>query len=217
MREIYSLKLISLIFAGSLLVLSGCATYTTRVNNASGSPTVYNDPSTAGPVSGIGIESQDVVSMTDKMARDILASPVLINQASAQHVIIDAEYFKNEGSSKINKNLIIDRLRTELNRAASGKLVFIGRHYADMVDNEKTLKKEEVVSSGNKKNSSATLGGDYRLGGRITTIDSVDTSTGQVSRFHQIVFEMVDLETEEIVWSGVYSFKKSASDDIVYR
>lgn len=213
----YSLKLMAVMFTGSLLVLSGCATYTNRVNNAPGSQTVYNDPSTAGPVAGIGIESQDVVSMTDKMARDILASPVLINQASAPHVIIDAEYFKNEGSSRINKNLIIDRLRSELNRAASGKLVFIGRHYADMVDNEKTLKKEEVVSSGNKKNSPATLGGDYRLGGRITTIDSVDTSTSKVSRFHQIVFEMVDLETEEIVWSGVYSFKKSASDDIVYR
>ena len=39
-----------------LLPLSGC-TYTTRVNNAPGRPTVYEDTTSVGAVAGIGMES----------------------------------------------------------------------------------------------------------------------------------------------------------------
>jgi hypothetical protein len=28
---------------------------------------------------------------------------------------------------------------------------------------------------------------------------------------------MVDMETDEIVWSNAYEFKKTAQDDVVYR
>jgi hypothetical protein len=55
------------------------------------------------------------------------------------------------------------------------------------------------------------------MGGRITTLDSVDPGSGMKSRYHQITFEMVELETGIIVWSGIYEFKKSSQNDIVYR
>ena len=38
-----------------------------------------------------------------------------------------------------------------------------------------------------------------------------------MQRYSQIIFEMVDLETSEIVWSGIYEFGKAAQDDIIYR
>ncbi len=102
-----------------LLIFSGCTRYTTRVDNTAGRSTIYVDPATGGPVAGIGIESQDITSMTDKMVRDMLASPVLAGQRVPPRIIIDAQYFMNESSSRINKNLITDRLRSELNRAAA--------------------------------------------------------------------------------------------------
>lgn len=194
----------------------GCV-YTTRVENAPGRPTVYNDPSTVGPVAGVGIESQDLISMTDKMMRDMLACATLAGRATPPRVIVDAQYFHNEGSSRINKKAITDRLRVSLNRAASGRMVFIGRHYADMVDKERKLKRHGVTDDGTGKQTTAPAGGDYRLGGRITTLDSVQSKTGMASRYHQITFEMVDLESSAIVWSGMYEFKKSAQDDIIYR
>lgn len=200
-----------------LLLSTSCTIYTTRVDDSAGRPTIYNDPSTIGPVAGIGIESQDLLSMTDKMMRDMLTNPTLAGRQTPPRVIVDAEYFVNEGTSRLNKNVITDRLRIELNRAANGRMIFIGRHYSNMVEKERTLKREGIVDSGSVGMTRAAAGGDYRLGGRITTMDSVDTKTGLTSRFHQIVFEMVDLETGEIVWSGMYDFKKSAQDDIIYR
>jgi PBP1b-binding outer membrane lipoprotein LpoB len=207
------------LFAVALVTLLGaCSTVTTYpVVNAPGSPTTYSDPGTRGPVSGVGIEAQDIVSMTDKMMRDMLATPSLTGRAAPPRVIIDAEYFANESSSRVNKNSITDRLRVSLNRASQGRLVFVGRQFADMVARERDLKRQGVTDTGTTGMAKAQLGGDYRLGGRITSLDSRSPATGQMSRYNQITFEMVDLETGQIVWSGIYEFLKTAQDDVIYR
>ncbi len=118
--------------------------------------------------------------------------------------------------------MITDRLRVELNRAAQGRMIFAGRHFSEMVDKERRLKREgegtiASVDTGTIGLTKATLGGDFRLGGRITTLDAVNSFSGMASRTHQIIYEMVDLETGQIVWSGIYDFKKTAQDDVIYR
>lgn len=205
--------------AVALCGVCGCTTYehNTRLENAPGMPTIYNDPGTVGPVAGIGIESQDLIGMTDRMMRDMLANRALAGRQTPPRVIVDSEYFSNEGSSRLNKNSITDRLRVELNRAANGRMVFVGRHFADMYEKERTLKREGVVDAGTVGQTAKTAGGDYRMAGRITTLDSVDANSGMTSRYHQVTFEMVDLETGIIVWSGMYEFKKTAQDDVIYR
>ena len=199
------------------LVVGGCTTYTTRVHNAPGRPTTYVNPATPGPNQGVGIESQDLISMTDRMVPDMLANRTLAASQAPPRVVVDARYFRNEGTSRINKNAITDRLRVLLNRAAGERMVFIGRHYANMVEHERNLKGEGTVDLGTTGRAAAPAGADYRLGGRITTLDAVHRKTGLVSRHHQITFEMVRLETGQIVWSGIYEFKKAAQDDIIYR
>jgi len=187
------------------------------LENAPGTPTTYVDPASKGKVTGAGIESKDIISMTDQMVRDMLANPRLAACKEPPRIIIDSEYFINEGTVRINKNLITDRLRVELNRASQGRMIFIGRHYMPMIDKERTLKREGVVSLGTKEMTQATLGADYRLGGRMTTLDEINVETGMIERYVQITFELVDLETGEIVWNGIYSFAKAAQDDVIYR
>lgn len=195
------------------LVLSACQS----VDNTAGRKTTYIDPGSVGPVTGVGIESQDIIGMTDQMMRDMLSQPRLANAQVPPNVIIDSEYFHNESSSRLNKNSITDRLRVGLNRAAAGRMNFVGRHYADMVSKERELKRQGVVDRATQGSASAPKGGDYRLGGRITSLDSRDPKSGMMQRYNQIIFEMVDLETSDIVWSGIYEFAKSAQDDIIYR
>jgi hypothetical protein len=199
--------------------IAGCATTTATypVVNAPGTAPTYQDPSTRGPVSGVGIEAQDIISMTDRMMRDMLASSVLAGAKTPPRVIIDSEYFRNESSSRLNANSITDRLRVALNRAAQGRMVFVGRQFSDMVARERELKRAGVVDQGTVPLTKAQQGGDYRLGGRITSLDSRSAATGQMSRYNQITFEMVDLETSQIVWSGIYEFLKTAQDDVIYR
>jgi penicillin-binding protein activator len=199
------------------IVISCRTTYKPTIDNSPGRATVYEDPGTVGRTQGIGIESQDIVSMTDKMMRDMFANPTLAAYSNPPRVIIDAAYFKNEGSQRINKNIIVDRLREGLVRAAAGRMVFIARHAAEMIELEKELKKQGVVDEGTIPSTDKTAGGDFRLIGSIKDLNQVDTRTGVTSRYVQITFEMVDLDKGFIVWGGLYEFKKSAQDDIIYR
>lgn len=208
-------KLIPAMVLGAAF-LTGCAT--PNLDNSAGRRVIYQDVSApSATVAGVGVESQDVVSMTDKMVRDILSNPQISGRATAPRVIVDSEYFSNDSSSRINKNSITDRLRVELNRASNGRLVFVARHYGNMVEKEREAKRAGHADRGTIRTTKAQAGGDFRLGGRITSMDAASTSTGNVSRYHQITFELIDLEYGTIVWSGIYEFKKEARDDVLYR
>lgn len=207
-----------LLAAAPLLALAGCATMNQGLDNSAGRPSVYTDAgTTSGRVAGVGVESQDVLSMTDRMVRDILATPQISGRTTPARVIIDSEYFTNDSSNRINKNVITDRLRVELNRASQGRIVFVARHYGNMVAREREAKREGAVDAGTVRQTRAQAGADFRLGGRISSMDAQSTRTGTQSRFHQITFELVDLEYGSIPWSGIYDFRKEAQDDIVYR
>jgi len=194
-----------------------CSCLAPRVDNRPGRATTYEDPGEQGAVVGIGIDAQDLVAMTDQMMVDMLANPHLSNPGRPPRVIVDSIYFKNESSSRMNLNLITDRLRIQLGRAAAGRMVFVGRELAPMIEHERDLKRQGIVDAGSKPGTTAPAGGDYRLAGRITSLDSVRAESGVTSRYHQIIFEMVDLETGVIVWGGSYEFKKSGRDDVIYR
>lgn len=214
-REKWVCGCVAVLLALSTALLGGCAV--TSVPNSSAVNPREVDPSVKGTVSGVGIESQDVIAMTDKMMRDMLADPGLVNRPKAPRVIVDGEYFVNDSLQAINKNTIIDRLRINLNRASKGKLIFVGRNYAKMIEQERDLKRSGVTDIGTTGLTKAQAGADFRLGGRISSLDTRDPKTGLSQRYNQITFEMVDLENGVIVWSGIYEFAKSSADDIIYR
>lgn len=178
---------------------------------------VYAAPDTSGQVRGVGVESQDIVSMSDQMMRDLLTVPQLMNAATPPRVIIDSKAFRNESSEIIDKALITDRIRVQLNRAAQGRVRFIGREYADVVQMERDLKDSGQVDVGTKGRTRAMAGADYRLVGRIGTRDAVDPRTGMRSRYSMYTFELLDVEYGDLVWSNIYEFKKETADNVVYR
>ncbi|GAB5605039.1 hypothetical protein [Sideroxyarcus sp. TK5] len=195
----------------SVLLLSACST------PDAGKPVTYQDVHSTGVVAGVGVESQDVTAVTDAMVKDILATPEVVKRSQAARVILDAAYFENESSQRINKNLLVDRLRINLQRAAQGKLQFVSRESADMVAQERDMKRQGVTDAGTLKQAQATAGADYRLIGRINSLDARSAQSGTVERYTQITFELIDLETSLSVWSNLYEFKKGGQDDAIYR
>jgi hypothetical protein len=206
--------------AGILLCLvSGLASCQTNppLQNATGVSSMDLDPSRKGPVSGVGMEGQDIVAMTDSMMRDMLAEQVFADTGKRPRVIIDSEYFVNESSQAINKNIITPRLMVNLNRAARARMQFVNRQNAAMVEKERQLKRSGTTDVGTTGLTKAQLGADYRLSGKINSLDSRNVRTGMVQRYTQISFEMTDLESGEIVWAGIYEFARAAADDVIYR
>jgi PBP1b-binding outer membrane lipoprotein LpoB len=193
------------------LLLSACAT------PDSGKPVTYQDVNSTGVVAGVGVESQDVTAVTDAMVKDILATPEIVKRKQAARVILDSAYFENESSQRINKNLLVDRLRINLQRAAKGQLQFVSRESADMVAQERDMKRQGMTDAGTLQQSQATAGADYRLVGRINSLDARSAQNGAVERYTQITFELIDLETSISVWSNLYEFKKGGQDDAIYR
>lgn len=202
-----------------LVTLAGCSTNSVNYRNDPARPTIYTSPSEMqNSTAGIGIESQDIVGVTDKMMRDMMSNPMLTGRAISPRVIVDSKYFTNESSSRtINKNLFTDRLRVQLTRAANGRMVFIGREHIAMVEKEREMKRAGITDAGTIRTTQATAGADYRLVGRISSLDSVKVNTQMTSRYHQIIFEMIDMELGTIVWNGIYEFQKTAQDDVVYH
>jgi PBP1b-binding outer membrane lipoprotein LpoB len=200
----------------SALVLAGCQT-NPPAPNPMGVASMEVDSSRKGPVSGVGVEGQDIVAMTDQMMRDILAEAVFADTGKRPRVIIDAQYFVNESSQAINKNIITQRLMVNLNRAARTRMQFLNRQNAAMVEQERQLKRSGTTDVGTTGLTKAQAGADYRLSGKINSLDSRSVRSGLVQRYTQISFELTDLESGEIVWAGIYEFSRAAADDVVYR
>jgi len=198
------------ILAASGLILAGCSAPASK-------PVSYEDVNSSGMVAGVGVESQDITSVTDVMVRDILATPEIIKRDKPARVIIDEAYFQNESSQRISKNLLVDRLRVNLQRASKGKLLFVSRESAGMVEQERDMKRQGKTDSGTVGLANTLAGADYRLTGRINSLDSRSTSNGAVARYTQITFELIDLESSLSVWSNFYEFKKAGQDDAIYR
>lgn len=203
----------SVIMAMAICFVTAC----TSAYQAPPATTRYENPQDPGRVASIGIESKDIVQMTDQMMRDLLKNPILANRDRPPFVIVDATHFKNESSTRINKNLITNRLRTQLNRAANGRMLFVGRQYSKAVNEERNLKREKIVSQGTLPMTPTVAGADYRLVGTIASLEQINPAVGGSDKYHQITFEMVDLESGFIVWSNIYEMKKFAQTDILYR
>lgn len=201
---------------GAMLAVAGVAACAPTQNTA-GVAVREIPQGERGPVAGVGIEGSDIMAMTDRMMRDMLQSPVLAGAGVPPQVIVDGEYFVNESAQRINKNTIADRLRVNLNRTANGRMIFVARHNAAMVEQERALKRDGKVDVGTTGLTRAAAGADYRLSGRISSLDAVNVGSGMTQRYNQIIFEMVDLERGTIVWSNMYEFTRAAADDVVYR
>lgn len=184
---------------------------------AASPPTLYRPSDSPGAVKGVGTESQDILSMSDQIVRDMLNIPELMNAKTPPRVIIDPSKFKNQSSEIIDKALITDRILVGLNRAAGGRVMFVSREDVEDVDTERHLKDDGRVDVGTTGRTRAMAGGDYMLSGRISTRDAVDPQSGVKSRFTQYSFRLVDLEYDTIVWSNLYEFKKETADNVVYR
>src|SRR6266536_6440922 len=126
-------------------LLSGCAS--SGVKNPSGVPVTEMKADERGFVAGTGVESQDLVAVTDKMARGILSVNQIASATTPPRVVLDPVV--NETRFPINKDIFLARIRTQLNSRSQGKVIFLARDRMAALEKEREMKRAgQVTSSG---------------------------------------------------------------------
>jgi len=210
MKHTSRLLIVSLA-AGSAL-LSGCAT-DAGVKNPSGVAVTEMRPDERGFVAGTGIESQDMVSVTDRMARSILAIPQIARAQRPPSVVLDPVV--NNTRFPINKDIFLTRIRTQLNSKAVGQVSFLDREMMKTLERERELKRSGQVTASSDPNVVEFGGADYFLTGKLDGM-TTRTSAG-TSDYVLYSFRLTDARTSRIVWEDVAEIKKQGLEDAAYR
>lgn len=175
-------------------------------------------PSDRGPVFGVGLGSADVDALADAAVRDIMSRPDIVGGTVPPRIVVDSEKLSNNSSQRIDRDMIADALRASLNRAAAGRIRFVSRESMDIIMRERELKRSGVADVGTRGMTRGVSGLDFTLIGRITSLDARDARSGLIQRRTQVVFELVDMETGDIPWTGQpFVIQRAAGDDVVYR
>jgi PBP1b-binding outer membrane lipoprotein LpoB len=170
-------------------------------------------PDEQGFVAGTGIESQDLVTVTDKMAKSILTIPQIANAQGVPRVAMDP--VNNETRFPINKEIFLTRIRTELNTKTRGKVIFLARDRMTTLEKERQMKQAGQVTSSSDPNKVEFKGADFFLTGSLQGL-TTRTKAG-TSDYVLYAFQLVDARTSEIVWEDSAEIKKQGLEDAAYR
>lgn len=192
-------------------LVTGCAS--SGVKNPSGVPVTHLNADEQGFVAGTGVESQDLVAVTDKMARSILGIQQIANAPKPPTVVLDPVV--NNTRFPINKEIFLTRIRTELNKKSLGKVVFLARDRMAALDKERNLKRSGDVTASANPQSQEFLGADYFLTGSLEGM-STRTAAG-TSDYVLYDFQLIDARTSAIVWEDSAEMKKQGLEDAAYR
>ena len=209
MKNIFKSPALPVLIIGAAL-FSGCAT---GVKNPSGTPVTEMKADEKGFVQGTGVESQDLVAVSDKMARGIIATPTIANAAVPPFIVLDPVI--NETRFPINKNIFLDRIRAQLIEKAQGKARFLARERMAVLEKERELKASGSLTSTSDPKIQEFKGADYFLTGKLSGLSS--SAKGGVSDYILYSLQLIDARTSEIVWEGSQEIKKQGTRDAVYR
>ena len=193
-------------------LLSGCAS-SSGVKNPSGIPVTQMRPDEQGFVAGTGVESQDLVAVTDKMTKSILTTPQIQNAQGTPRVVLDPVI--NDTRFPINKDIFLDRIRAELNTKARGKVIFLARERMAALERERQMKQSGQVTSSSDPNLVEFKGADFFLTGKLSGL-TTRTAAG-TSDYILYTFQLVDARTSDIIWEDSAEMKKQGLEDAAYR
>jgi len=201
----------SILSTAAVALIAGCAS--SGVHNPQGVPVTRMNADEQGFVAGTGVESQDLVAVTDKMARSVLAIPQIANAATPPVVVLDP--VDNQTRFPINKDIFLTRIRTQLNSKTRGKVMFLARDRMQALEHERKMKQEGAITASSDPTVQEFKGADYLLTG---TLQGLSTRTAKgTSDYILYAFQLIDARTTAIVWEDSAEVKKQGLEDAAYR
>ena len=190
--------------------MTGCAS---GVNNPSGVAVTEMQSDERGFVTGTGIESQDLVSVTDKMARSLVNTPEINDFSGMPRIVLDPVI--NNTRFPIQQGIFLTRIRSLLNSRTRGKMRFLARERMDALRAEREMKRTGELTSSSDPNVQEFKGADFFLTGKLDG-QTTRTSAG-TSDYVLYSFQLIDARTSEIIWEDFSELKKQGLEDASYR
>ncbi len=199
------LRSISCLVALAAILVTGCGERSQNYGRV--------DPDHDDVVGGTGTESGDVRAMCDQFTRSMLKVPEIANAATAPRVaLLSVDNRVNDVTQRIDADLLLTRMRAQLNQSATGRIRFLARENLDAVRKEKeAMDRGEVTRSSTK----AVSGADFFMTGEIRSL-SKSSEHGE-STYLLYAFKLIDSQSSEIVWEDFYEQKRVAERGAVYR
>jgi PBP1b-binding outer membrane lipoprotein LpoB len=162
------------------------------------------------------LQSQDIRTIADKMARDLASTGILTSTANNQTVTFHITEMVNKSSDPIDHTIILRKLRTDLFKALGERVVVLDRSAEGLeaVKHEREAKRSGAVTSNEGKHGSV-LGSDYVLKGVIE--DRTLQQSSKKSHYYLVTMELTDLETGQLKWTGDYEAKFLSYQSITAR
>ncbi len=167
-------------------------------------------------VGGTGLQSQDIRTMADTMARDLGEAGILSSQADGKTVTFYIMAMENQSSDTINKEIIVSGIETALLKKYGPRIVVLDRSSAglDAVRREREAKRAGSVTV-NQGQRGEVMGADYVLYGVIR--DRTQQSGSLKSAYYQVTFTLTDLETDRKMWQNDYQTKFLSEKSVINR
>lgn len=186
--------------------------------NGPGGTTVKEiDPSGVSNVRSTGVETQDIISCADELARDLMAIPEIAQTSGYRMALREV---KNLADSRVDAEIISNDIRHQLIRQCSPHIRFVLRsrdgEFAEIpsdVLGERDLKNEGVVDQSQRR---PLAGVDFFLSGELRSHTVVTERGRDEATF--IWFFLYDADSAELVWEHAYGpIRKEALRGRAYR
>lgn len=154
--------------------------------------------------------------MADRMAREIVASGALASARPDEPITFHITQLRNDSADTIDKEIVLYKLRTELFKAMGGRVRILDRSAEGLeaVRQEREAKRARAVSA-NPNMKGDVLGSDYVLKGVIKS--RIQQGGRLKSAYYLVTFELTDLETGELRWTGDYETKFESEKSVITR
>ena len=156
-----------------------------------------------------GLQSKDVIQASDSLASDLLSLPQLNRSREQWTVVVDRVDDKTRDNIfHGDYNIFLQRLQTNLSKQGRGRIALI-----DKRDRFNDVRNRELEQQGRSEDfgqgghggggGSDAISPDYAL--RATAMDL----PGRGTTYYNLQFDLVDMHTRQIVWTGDYEVRVS--------
>ncbi len=142
----------------------------------------------------------DVRIIADTLVEECVNAPAIIRYIKENQTepVIQLGSFTNRSDEHLDTAILATKFKVAL--INSGKVKFSAEKAVKEELREEILAQQDWASEETAKNLANETGADFLLIGSVRTI--VDSIPGETVRTYQVIAELYNIETSEIVWSG---------------